>query len=298
MLGWRRKSKLGPYERGFVCPGRSSRPPFSPSPPPPWPRGRFPAWGWPRHGCRRETEAQGSMAAPGPPGLLGLPQGLFSIAYTHGISGGHALRVSWSLGMCGAPPWVPQAVPSLQGPWGESSPPGLAKAPGAGKEPQGRRDIVGTERRFPLSSSCHRDCPFPSAAACLSFPFPRFENHGCRPAWQDPRLLCRGVQPTSVSPAAPMDVAKVPWQGDALQHPVFCTSPGQKLSGMPLLCRSGPVAGRRVGAGRAPRLGAGPAPALPWPRPRRAVGGLFSAWTGRRMNSITGSRFYSTCQGA
>lgn len=30
MLGWQRKSKLSPYERGFVCPGRNS-----PSPPPP-----------------------------------------------------------------------------------------------------------------------------------------------------------------------------------------------------------------------------------------------------------------------
>lgn len=38
-----------------------------------------------------------------------------------------------------------------------------------------------------------------------------------------------------------------------------------------------------------------PAPA-PWLR--RVAGGSLSAWTGRRMNSITGSRFYSTCQGA
>ena len=79
-----------------------------------------------------------------------------------------------------------------------------------------------------------------------------------------------GVQPTLVTPAAPTDVAEVPWEGDTLQHPVFCTSVGRSSQECPSRASQVPLRGEGwVQAGppswvlthRLPCPGPAPAPA-------------------------------------
>lgn len=182
--------------------------------------------------------------------------------------------------MCWGPPWVPQLVPSLQSPWGGCSVPGLAKALAVEKELQGQKDTR-TEGHLPLSPSCHLDCPFPTpppTSVSLSpltsaVPALRHDRTPDHPG---------GVQPSLVTPAAPADMADVPWEGNTLRHPVFGTFLGFRSQEH----RSGasPVpwqGGRWVQAGTPSwELGTGHL-GLAQPQPWRAVGGLFSAWTGR-----------------
>lgn len=190
---------------------------------------------------------------------------------------------------------MPQLVPSLQSPWDESSVPGLAKALAAEKEQQGQTDTR-TEGHLPLSPSCHLDCPFPKplpASVSLS-PLlsagPALQHDGTpdHPG---------GAQPSLVTPAAPRR-GRCPLGRERSGSRSAWRLSGSALAGTSLQCQCGPWQGEG-GCSRDPQLEPGTAHlGLAQPQPQRAVEGLFSAWTGRRMNSIMGSRFYSTCQGA
>lgn len=74
---------------------------------------------------------------------------------------------------------------------------------------------------------------FPSATVCLSFPFPSVRALWLPSGTVGCRISLGGVRPALVTPTASVDVADVPWEGDTLQHPVFCTSPGRSSQECP-----------------------------------------------------------------
>lgn len=146
---------------------------------------------------------------------------------------------------------MPQLVLSLQSPWDRCSVPGLAKALAVKKELQGQKDTR-RERHLPLSPSGHLDCPFstpPPTSVSLS---PLMSTV---PALWHNRTPDHpgGVEPSLVTPAAPTDMADVPWEGNTLWHRLapFWVSAHRNIGLVPVWscgreeggCRQGPPAG-------------------------------------------------------
>lgn len=246
---------------------------------PPRPRGHFPAWSWPHRGRQRETKARGSPMASCP---TQLPQRFFSSTYTPALVQPHAAGEPGPGDMLSSLMGAPAgAIPAES--LGRVL---LARAGQVSRSGEGAVETEGHSLHLHALSSALPQFPFPSLASSVAAaPLTPDRPRGLRPAHTGAcSCPCRG----GWGPLARGHIAA----------PSLLHIPGQKLAGASLPCHSGRCAGRRVAVGSAPRVGAGR-----WlPCPGRAAagggGGSRRAWTGRRMNSITGSRFYSTCQGA
>lgn len=248
----------------------------------PWPRGCFPAWGWPHCGSCRETEA--AQQPRGLPPCSGSCKG-FSPSLTPVASSWPRAVGELGPGDVLGSPVVPQLV---QGPWGDP------QGSGSGKRTtrtEGHHRDRGTFSPVSAVSIVFSPAPLPASVS----PSP-WESCGCCAAQQDPDHPGGGSTHVG-DPGCPTAMAEVPWEGDAAQHPPFCASLGRSWQERPSCSSRAPM--QRAGWVQAgPPAGRWPTGCLALAQPRRAAGGLFSSWTGRRMNSITGSRFYSTCQGA